>query len=261
MCAPRWHGSHCRQKRVANVGANSDGRLKMWKYVQLGFPDDFAPISCSLLTVTPWTYGAGQVTPSGNYLSPENAVKFLAGKLKAAGGTPGAVGFLITATQSDRFLDDLAGFAALLPIPDLQKTARKAVAQAELAVSKMQLPGLQGIGLPEAAPLSLSTTRTAQNAQRIQAAAESAAAGLSFDDINSALQSLEDAASQAQQAAEQALTELKGRRVNAWMFTDEGHPSNIANNMLNGIPEHDAIFTLGALFVGDVGELLRMVKP
>ncbi len=261
MCATRWHGSHCRQKRVANVGANSDGRLKMWKYVQLGFPDDFAPISCSLLTVNPWTYGAGQVTPSGNYLSPENAVKFLAGKLKAAGGTPGAVGFLITATQSDRFLDDLAGFAALLPIPDLQKTARKAVAQAELAVSKMQLPGLQGIGLPDAAPLSLSTTRTAQNAQRIQAAAESAAAGLSFDDINSELQSLEDAASQAQQAAEQALTELKGRRVNAWMFTDEGHPSNIANNMLNGIPEPDAIFTLGALFVGDVGELLRMVKP
>ncbi|WP_261128359.1 hypothetical protein [Serratia entomophila] len=233
----------------------------MWKYVQLGFPDDFAPISCSLLTVTPWTYGAGQVTPSGNYLSPENAVKFLAGKLKASGGTPGAVGFLITATQSDRFLDDLAGFAALLPIPDLQKTARKAVAQAELAVSKMQLPGLQGIGLPDAAPLSLSTTRTAQNAQRIKAAAESAAAGLSFDDITSALQSLDEAASQAQQAAEQALTDLKGRRVDAWMFTDEGHPSNIANNMLNGIPEPDAIFTLGALFVGDVGELLRMVKP
>ncbi|AVN33252.1 hypothetical protein VRU30_001362 [Serratia marcescens] len=233
----------------------------MWKYVQLGFPDDFSPISCSLLTVNPWTYGAGQVTPSGNYLSPENAVKFLAGKLKAAGGTPGAVGFLITATQSDRFLDDLAGFAALLPLPDLQKTARKAVAQAELAVSKMQLPGLQGVGLPDAAPLSLSTTRTAQNAQRIQAAAESAATGLSFDDITSALQSLEDAASQAQQAAEQALTDLKGRRVDAWMFTDEGHPSNIANNMLNGIPEPDAIFTLGALFVGDVGELLRMVKP
>lgn len=233
----------------------------MWQRVTLGFPDNLAPISCSLLTVNPWTYGAGQVTPSGSYLSPENAVKFLAGKLKAAGGTPGAVGFLITATQSDRFLDDLAGFAALLPLPDLQKTARKAVAQAELAVSKMQLPGLQGVSLPGAAPLSLSTTRTAQNAQRIQAAAESAAAGLSFDDITSALQSLDEAASQAQQAAEQALTDLKGRRVDAWMFTDEGHPSNIANNMLNGIPEPDAIFTLGALFVGDVGELLRMVKP
>lgn len=233
----------------------------MWQRVTLGFPDNLSPISCSLLTVNPWTYGAGQVTPSGNYLSPENAVKFLAGKLKAAGGTPGAVGFLITATQSDRFLDDLAGFAALLPLPDLQKTARKAVAQAELAVSKMQLPGLQGVGLPDTAPLSLSTTRTAQNAQRIQVAAESAAAGLSFDDITSALQSLDEAASQAQQAAEQALTDLKGRRVDAWMFTDEGHPSNIANNMLNGIPEPDAIFTLGALFVGDVGELLRMVKP
>ncbi|CAI1534393.1 hypothetical protein QMZ62_05080 [Serratia sp. PF2-63] len=233
----------------------------MWRRVTLGFPDNLAPISCSLLTVNPWTYGAGQVTPSGNYLSPENAVKFLAGKLKAAGGTPGAVGFLITATQSDRFLDDLAGFAALLPLPDLQKTTRKAVAQAELAVSKMQLPGMQGVGLPDVALLSLSTTRTAQNAQRIQAAAESAAAGLSFDDITSALQSLDEAASQAQQAAEQALTDLKGRRVDAWMFTDEGHPSNIANNMLNGIPEPDAIFTLGALFVGDVGELLRMVKP
>ncbi|WP_241169264.1 hypothetical protein [Serratia marcescens] len=233
----------------------------MWQRVTLGFPDNLAPISCSLLTVNPWTYSAGQVTPSGNYLSPANAVKFLAGKLKAAGGSPGAVGFLITATQSDRFLDDLTGFAALLPLPDLQKTARKAVAQAELAVSKMQLPGLQGVGLPDAAPLSLSTTRTAQNAQRIQAAAESAAAGLSFDDITSALQSLDEAASQAQQAAEQALTDLKGRRVDAWMFTDEGHPSNIANNMLNGIPEPNAIFTLGALFVGDVGELLRMVKP
>ncbi|WP_220659803.1 hypothetical protein [Serratia plymuthica] len=237
------------------------GVLIMWQRVTLGFPDNLAPISCSLLTVNPWTYGAGQVTPSGNYLSPENAVKFLAGKLKAAGGTPGAVGFLITATQSDRFLADLAGFSALLPLPELQKTARKAVAQAELAATKMQLPGLQGTGLPDIAPLSLSTTRAAQNAQRIQAAAESAAGGMSFDDITGALQSLEDAASQAQQAAEKALTELKSRRVDAWMFSDQGHPANLANNLMNGIPEPDAIFTLGALFVGDVGELLRMVKP
>ncbi|NIC26514.1 hypothetical protein [Serratia plymuthica] len=233
----------------------------MWQRVTLGFPDNLVPISCSLLTVNPWTYGAGQVTPSGNYLSPENAVKFLAGKLKTAGGTPGAVGFLITATQSDSFLADLAGFAALLPLPDLQKTARKAVAEAELAATKMQLPGLQGTGLPDMAPLSLSTTRAAQNAQRIRAAAESAAGGMSFDAITDALQSLEDAASQAQQAAEQALTELKSRRVDAWMFSDQGHPANMANNLLNGIPEPDAIYTLGALFVGDVGELLRMVKP
>ncbi|MEL5520214.1 hypothetical protein ACUNHR_24535 [Serratia sp. IR-2025] len=233
----------------------------MWKYSQLGFPDNLASISCSLLTVNPWTYGAGQVTPSGNYLSPENAVKFLAGKLKTSGGKPGVVCFLITATQSAKFLSDLAAFAALLPLPDLQRTARKAVAEAELAATKMQLPGLQGSGLPDVAPLSLSTTRAAKNAQRIRAAAESAAGGMSFDDITGALQSLEDTASQAQQAAEQALAELQSRRVDVWMFSDEGHPANIANNLMNGIPEPDAIYTLGALFVGDVGELLRMVKP
>ncbi|EIV9525877.1 hypothetical protein MBN47_000107 [Klebsiella aerogenes] len=233
----------------------------MWQRVTLGFPDDLAAVSCSLLTVNPWTYGAGQVTPSGNYLSPENAVKFLAGKLKNAGGTPGAVAFLVTATQSDRFLDDLGSFANLLPLPDLQKTARKAVAQAELAATKMQLPGLQGIGLPDAAPLSLNTMRAAQNAQRIQAAARSAAGGMSFDDIASALQGLEQVASEAQQAAEQALSDLKGRRVGAWMFSDEGHPANLANNLMNGVPDPDAIFTFGALFVGDVSELLRMVQP
>lgn len=233
----------------------------MWQRATLGFPDDLAPISCSLLTVNPWTYGAGQVTPSGNYLSPENAIKFMAGKLKNAGGAPGAVGFLITGTQGDRFLDELAAFSSLLPLPELQKTVRKAVAQAGLAATKMQLPGLQGIGIPDAAPLSLNTTRAARNAQRIQAAAQSAAGGMSFDDIAAALQGLDDAASQAQQAAEQALEELKGRRVDAWMFSDEGHPVSLANNLMNGIPEPDAIFTFGALFVGDVGELLRMVKP
>lgn len=232
----------------------------MWRRATLGFPDDLAPISCSLLTVNPWTYGAGQVTPSGNYLSPENAIKFMAGKLKNAGGAPGAVGFLITGTQSDRFLNDLADFASLLPLPELQKTVRKAVAQAELAATKMQLPGLQGIGIPDAAPLSLNTTRAARNAQRIQAAAQSAAGGMSFDDIAAALQGLDDIASQAQQAAEQALEELKSRRVDAWMFSDEGHPVSLANNLMNGIPEPDAIFTFGALFVGDVSELLRMVQ-
>lgn len=233
----------------------------MWQRVTLGFPDNLEAISCSLLSVNPWTYGAGQVTPSGNYLSPENAVKYLAARLKTAGGSPGVVGFLVTSTQSDRFLDDLASFADLLPLPDLKKTARKALAQAELAVTKMQLPGVQGFGIPDVAPLSLSTTRAALNAQRIQAAAASAAGGMSFDDIADALQSLENAASQAQQQAEQALSDLKNKRVDAWMFSDAGNPSNVANNLMHGIPETDAIFTLGTLFVGDVSQLLRMVQP
>jgi len=233
----------------------------MWQRVTLGFPDNMASIACSLLTVNPWTYGAGQVTPSGNYLSPENAVKYLAGRLRNAGGTPGSVAFLITGTQSETFLTQLTQFATLLPLPDLQKTVRKAIAQAELAVTKMQLPGPQSLGLPDVAPLSLSTTRAAVNAQRIAEAAQSAAGGMSFDDITNALQALEAAASEAQQQAAQALDELKAVRVDAWMFSDAGHPASIANNMLNAVPEPDAIFTLGALFVGEVGELLRMVQP
>jgi hypothetical protein len=84
---------------------------------------------------------------------------------------------------------------------------------------------------------------------------------MSFDDIASALQGLEQLASEAQQAAEEALSDLKGSRVDAWMFSDEGHPANLANNLMNGVPDPDAIFTFGALFVGDVSELLRMVQP
>ncbi|AVJ18325.1 MULTISPECIES: hypothetical protein [Serratia] len=233
----------------------------MWQRVTLAFPDNMAAINCSLLTVNPWTYGAGQVTPSGNYLSPENAIKHLAGKLRNAGGAPGVVAFLITGTQSGSFLEKMSDFAALLPLPDLQKTVRKATAAAELAVTKMQLPGVQSVGLPAAAPLSLSTTRAALNAQRINEAALATGAGLSFDDITNALSALDAAAKEAQEAASAALEKLKGVRVNAWMFSDAGHPAGIANNMMNGIPEQDAIFTLGALFAGDVSELLRMVTP
>lgn len=115
------------------------------------------------------------------------------------------------------------------------------MAQAELAATKMQLPGLQGIGLPDAAPLSLNTMRAAQNAQRIQSRHPVSGRGMSFDDIASALQGLEQVASEAQQAAEQALSDLKGRRVDARMFSDEGHPANLANNLMNGVPDPDAI--------------------
>ncbi len=233
----------------------------MWQRMVLAFPATISAISCSVLTVNPWTYGAAQVTDSGNYLSPENAVKYLAKRLATAGGAPSVVSILQTGTQLDGFITSMENLAGIFPIPDFEKTIRKAKSATELAITKMQLPGAQISGLPEAAALPIRTYRQAINAAKTQAAAQAAQISSGSGEIAAALASFENAATAAQQEAGQFLGELKGKFVEVWAFIDAGEPAKVANNMLAGIPDKDAIYTAGSLFAGDIDSLIGMLKP
>ncbi|MEX5714098.1 hypothetical protein IC615_00990 [Serratia ureilytica] len=48
-------------------------------------PGDMQALTCSMVPAHPWVYGVGRQEASGSYLSPTNAVDYLAGKLAGQG--------------------------------------------------------------------------------------------------------------------------------------------------------------------------------
>lgn len=52
-----------------------------WTRKTISVSADMPPLSCSVIPVTPWTYGLGRYEESGVYLSPPNAINWLAGKM------------------------------------------------------------------------------------------------------------------------------------------------------------------------------------
>lgn len=231
----------------------------MWQRATLGFHDNLVPISCSLLTVNPWTYGAAQVTESGPYLSPQNAVDYLADKLRGAGGAQDVIVFMLTGYTLPDFKATLGTMAGVFPLPIFMQTARKCTAAITLETSKMQLPGRAGGGLPAITPLSVATSRTALNAQRLAKAAAEASQGASLEGIAADLLSLSALRQQASQAAADALAELQGKSVQVWTYQAHGEPANIAADIVNGVPASDAIYTMAALFAGDLEGLKGMI--
>ncbi len=51
---------------------------EMWREARLAFTDSVAALNCSIVPAHPWIYGLGQQTANGAYLSPVNAVRYLA---------------------------------------------------------------------------------------------------------------------------------------------------------------------------------------
>ncbi|MDT3252745.1 hypothetical protein QZQ97_17655 [Serratia sp. root2] len=231
----------------------------MWHLARLGFPDELQAVTCSLLTVHPWTYGAAQVTESGPYLSPQNAINYLAEKLRGAGGIQDVIVFLLTSYALPDFKASLDSMAGVFPLPVFMQTARKSAAALQLDTTKMQLPGVMGGGLPASMPLSIGTCRTAINAQRLATAAAQASQGTSLEGIENALNALSSLRQQASQAAADALAELQGKSVQVWTYQAHGEPANIAADIVNGVPVPDAIYTMGAMFTGDLEGLKGMI--
>lgn len=58
----------------------------MWRDARLAFTDSLAALSCSIVPAHPWIHGLGQQTENGAYLSPVNAVRYLAERLAGSGG-------------------------------------------------------------------------------------------------------------------------------------------------------------------------------
>ncbi|MCV5824770.1 hypothetical protein OFN33_30410, partial [Escherichia coli] len=75
----------------------------MWREARLAFTDSVAASNCSIVPAHPWIYGLGQQTANGAYLSPVNAVRYLAERLAGTGGNVDVVIMMVTGQTQENF--------------------------------------------------------------------------------------------------------------------------------------------------------------
>ncbi|QHM72948.1 hypothetical protein [Mixta intestinalis] len=231
----------------------------MWQDSVIKIADDMADVECSVIPAHPWIYGLGQSMESGGYLSPANALAWLAKKLSASGGQGDVIVMMIAETTHSVFMQALNGLAAVFPVPVFTQVSRMAAAAAELSTVKMQLPA-KVTTLPAAAPLSVATNRLAINAQRVAAAQLAAAASMSVAGLQTQIAGFIQLRANLLASLNQSLDELKTASANAWTFRFTGSYRIAAAEMINDIPRLTAVHTAAVMFVGDcLADLGKMI--
>ncbi|PWC11635.1 hypothetical protein [Brenneria corticis] len=222
----------------------------MWRDAIIRFPSEISAINCAIVPVNPWVYGVGQKTATGSYLSPANAVVYLADRLQIVVGETEVTVFMVCSTTHDDFMQRLNAMTAVFPAPAFTQVARVAQSVAELDTVKMQLPA-KSQTLPATVPLSISTSRQALNAQRIAAAQQLAAGSSGIEGIKGQLAGFAAERGNMLAKISQGLSELQAGSARAWVFTGKGQGSVIAAEMVKNIPQPSAVYTVAMMFVGD----------
>lgn len=227
----------------------------MWAKKRLTLSGDVSSIICSILVAHPWTPGAGKKESSGHYLSPENAISWTAGKLAGAPSDLDVTAMLLTAPSLTSFAAVLATAAEVFPLAQLTQTWRRASAAMTLETSKMQLPASMG-GLPAASALSVPTLRQATAAQAVITAG-SAAGG----DLSGTLAAFREQRASLLTSAQKQLQELTGATLDVWTVSAIRNTAGAVQEMRDGIPDPDHVFSLCLVFAGeDLSELRGMLK-
>lgn len=223
----------------------------MWREADLAFTDNMAALSCAIVPAHPWVYGLGQQTANGAYLSPVNAISWLATKLASAGAADDVVIFMVTGSNHDSFMKSLGELTDVFPAPAFTQVKRLAQSAAELAVSKMQLPAKGGGGLPDAMPLSVPTTRAALTAKAIALAQQAASAGTSMADLKSMLSDFTALRNSMINTAADGLANLQGKSARAWVFTGTGDMATTLVELVKSVPQPSAVFSAAVMMVGE----------
>ncbi|WGL57677.1 hypothetical protein [Kluyvera intermedia] len=222
----------------------------MWRESTLAFTGNMASVNCSIIPAHPWVYGLGQLNDSGGYLSPANALGYLAGKLATSGGKGDVIVIMIAENTHDIFMTALKELATVFPAPAFTQVSRMAAAAAELSAVKMQLPVKVDV-LPVAVPLSVSTSRLAANAQRIAAAQLEAATGTNPAELQSQVAGFIKERAAQLAALSGAMDGLKQASARIWAFSYSGNHTAAALELLKDIPQITAVHTAAMMFVGD----------
>ncbi|HED1790614.1 TPA: hypothetical protein R4X15_001732 [Citrobacter amalonaticus] len=231
----------------------------MWRESVIKIADNMAALSCSIVPAHPWVYGLGQITDSGGYLSPANALGYLANKLMASHASGDVIVIMIAENTHDIFMQALNQLVTVFPAPVFTQVKRMATAAAELSTVKMQLPSKVN-ALPVVAPLSVSTNRLALNAQRVAAAQLEAAASTSITGLKSQIDGFIQERAGLLSSLSQSLDDLKGASARAWTFSFTGNHSTAAAELLKGIPQTTAVHTTAMMFIGDsLADLGKMI--
>ena len=215
------------------------------------------------LVVTPFQSGIGQGTGYQRFLSAPNVLEHLARKLEDAtdSGRPAgpqyALSILFLGTRLEQLASGLSRFNALLPIPDLVRTERRAQHLLKLESDKWELPG--------AGPLPRWQTLPLERCTVVKAAKQSMAGQLAVLEGYAADSSpLGDLAALAarkvaqQQGRDQQLADLKNLLAEGnpdvsirARLIGPGNSSELRQELLSGdAPGHEWVQCAGMLLVG-----------
>lgn len=215
------------------------------------------------LVVTPFQSGIGQGTGYQRFLSAPNVLEHLARKLEDAtdSGRPAgpqyALSIMFLGTRLEQLASGLSRFNALLPIPDLVRTARRAQHLMKLESDKWEIPG--------AGPLPRWQTLPLERCTVVKAAKQSMAGQLAVLEGYAADSSpLGDLAALAarkvvqQQGRDKQLADLKNLLAEGnpdvsirARLIGPGNSSELRQELLSGdAPGHEWVQCAGMLLVG-----------
>lgn len=230
----------------------------MWKFSKLALPGDMPSVTCSVVAAHPWVYGLGQQTANGSYLSPANAVAWLAEKLASMTDAADVVVLMVAGQSHDEFMAFLDPLTAVFPAPAFTQVSRLARSAAELATVKMQKPAKAPNGLPSAIPLSVPTTRTMSGAAAVSSAA--GAGSLSMAGLKASLADFTAQRSALLSGLADAAGELATKSASAWAFTASGNGAAVVRELLNNVPAVSSIYTAAIMLVGsDLASIREMI--
>ncbi|PWE46456.1 hypothetical protein C9I50_00440 [Pseudomonas prosekii] len=217
----------------------------------------------SCLVVTPFQSGVGQGRGYQRFLSAPNLLQHLTGKLVDVSDSnrpdsrQHALCLMFLATRFDQLADGLARFNALLPMPDLVRTERRARHLSTLETEKWEIPTAGTLPRWQALPLERCTV--------VKAAKQSMAGQLAVLESYAADSSpLGDLAALAtrkaaqQKGRDQQLNDLKdllaGGNPDTSMrarLVGPGNATELRRALLEGeAPGHEWVLCAGALLVG-----------
>ena len=230
----------------------------MWKLSEVRLTDNIKADSISFAAAHPWVYGLGQQTANGVYLSPVNAVGWLAEKLGRLTESVEVVIFMVAGQTHDDFMASLDPLTSVFPVPAFTQVSRLARSAAELATVRMQIPVKAANGLPAPVPLSVPTTRIMSSAAAVASAA--APGSMSLSGLKASLADfMAQRAGLLSEIAEEA-GELAGKSASAWVFTSTGSGAGMVRELLTDIPAVSSIYTAAIMLTGsDLGSIRGMI--
>jgi hypothetical protein len=218
----------------------------------------------SSVCVHPWVQGVGQGEGHIRYLSPANAVAAAANKFVDAADTraPGesveAIAIVITATSFKQLGEAVQQCCAVLPNPQLDLCARRALQLATLERDKVEMPVAPGN--------ALWTSRRLASVRALGIACgalgEVVAHGRGYEaGGDAALQELSALADKKQQAitrAQTAVNSLAARFTGGegrGVFISAKAPQQIKNELASSELDHDAPLAVCVVYAGVPGSL------
>lgn len=230
----------------------------MWEQKVVRLSDSIQKSNVATVTAHPWVYGLGQKTANGFYLSPVNAVVWLAEKLASLTENTEVVIFMVAGQTHEEFMSYLDPLTSVFPVPAFTQVSRLARSAVELETVKMQIPAKIVNGLPDPAPLSASTTRTMSGAAAVASAA--APGSLSLSGLKASLTDFTAQRAGLLSGIAEAAEKLAGKSASAWVFTASGGGVDMVRELLTDIPAVSSIFTAAIMLVGaDLSRIREMI--